>query len=126
MNGREAALRAKRFEVDESAKKIDHLDMMIRDFEALAGDLDRQILAEEDRTGIKDMAHFGYSTFAKSAVQRRDNLRASATELRVKLDALVKDRGDAELELAQTAIPSESRTQRKRSFRTVSSAVAAR
>ncbi|MBX9925412.1 MAG: flagellar export protein FliJ [Hyphomicrobiaceae bacterium] len=124
MNGREAALRAKRFEADESAKKIDHLDMMIRDFEALALDLDRQVQAEEERTGIKDTGHFGYSTFAKSAAQRRDNLRASANELRVKLEVLVKDRGDVVLELAQTDVARETRTTRRRPFRTAQAAVA--
>lgn len=123
MNGREAALRAKRFEAHESAKKIDHLQMMINDFEALANDLDRQIHAEEDRTGIRDTSHFGYSTFAKSAAQRRDNLRASAAELRGKLELLIKDRGTAEEQIAQaTAVQEVGRT-RRRTFRSVSASV---
>ena len=46
-------------------------DVDLDDFELLAGDLERQIAAEEDRTGIKDIAHFAYSTFAKAALQRR-------------------------------------------------------
>ncbi|MDZ4840555.1 MAG: flagellar export protein FliJ [Hyphomicrobium aestuarii] len=125
MNVRDAAIRSKRFEADEGAKKIDHLEMMIRDFEALAADLDRQVQAEEDRTGVRDTAHFGYSTFAKSAAQRRDNLRASANDLRVKLDVLVKDRGAVEFELAQASVPREPvRGSRRRPYRLVQSAAA--
>ena len=56
----------------------------------MAADLDRQIAAEETRTGVKDPAHFSYSTFAKSASQRRDNLRASADGLKAKLEAAQK------------------------------------
>lgn len=99
MKSREAALRLKRFEADEKARKVADLEMMIREFEQMASDLDRQIRAEEDRTGVRDVAHFAYSTFAKSAATRRDNLLASARELREKLQAAVKERADAEEQL---------------------------
>lgn len=91
MKPRETALRLKRFEADERARKVAELEQMIREFEAIASDLDRQIQAEEDRTGIKDPTHYAYSTFAKSASQRRDNLRASASELREKLEGAERD-----------------------------------
>jgi flagellar protein FliJ len=68
---------------------------MIREFENMAFDLDRQIKAEEDRTRIKDPAHFAYSTFAKSASLRRDNLRTSAEGLRVELETARRERADA-------------------------------
>ena len=103
MKSRETALRAKRFEVDEKARKAADLEMMVREFENMANDLNRQIQAEEDRTGIKDPAHFSYSTFAKSARQRRDNLVASVQELRVKLEAAQKERDEAEEQLALAA-----------------------
>ena len=80
MKARETALKLKRFEADEKARKVADLEHMIREFETIAADLDRQIQAEEDRTGVKDPAHFAYSTFAKSASQRRDNLRASVAD----------------------------------------------
>jgi flagellar FliJ protein len=92
MKARETALRLKRFEADEKARKAADLEHMIREFETIASDLDRQIQAEEDRSGIRDVNHFAYSTFAKSAAQRRDNLRASVAGLREKLDAAVKER----------------------------------
>jgi hypothetical protein len=87
MKSRDATLRLKRFEVAEKARKVADLESMIRDFETMVLDLDRQIATEEDRTGVKDPAHFAYSTFAKSATQRRDNLRTSVDDLKMKLDA---------------------------------------
>lgn len=95
MKSRETALRLKRFEADEKVRKVNDLEQMIREFENMASDLERQILAEEDRTGIRDAAHFAYSTFAKSAGQRRDNLRASVAELREKLTAAQLERDEA-------------------------------
>jgi hypothetical protein len=99
MKSRETALRLKRFEADEKARKVADLEHMIREFETMAADLDRQIQAEEDRTGNRDPNHFAYSTFAKSAGQRRDNLRTSADELRIKLEAAARERDEVAQQL---------------------------
>jgi len=116
MKARETALRLKRFELDEKARKVSDLEHMIREFENIAADLDRQIHAEEDRTGVKDTKHFAYSTFAKSATLRRDNLRASIAELRVKLDAAQQefDGAKQQLERAATDQPREISRPRRR------------
>jgi flagellar FliJ protein len=106
MKARESALRLKRFEADEKARKVADLEHMIREFEGMATDLDRQIKAEEDRTGIRDGAHFAYSTFAKSASQRRDNLRASVDGLKTKLESALRDRDDALEQVARADAPS--------------------
>lgn len=108
MKARESALRAKRFEAQEKARKVADLEYMIREFEQMALDLERQIQTEEERTGIKDPAHFAYSTFAKSAAQRRDNLKASVVDLQVKLDNAVRERDEAQVELNRSQ-PGESR-----------------
>jgi flagellar protein FliJ len=105
MKARESALRLKRFEADEKARKVADLEHMIREFENMASDLDRQIRAEEDRTGIKDPAHFAYSTFAKSASQRRDNLRTSADGLKAKLEAAQKERDEAMEQVSRADTP---------------------
>ena len=99
MKSREAGLRLKRFEVAEKARKAADLEGMIRDFEVMAVDLERQITAEEERTGVKDRSHFAYSTFAKAVGQRRDNLVTSVDDLRVKLDAARREQDEAEDEL---------------------------
>jgi hypothetical protein len=112
MKPRDAALKAKRFEVSEKARKLASLESMIRDFEVMASDLTRQITAEEERTGLKDPAHFAYSTFAKAAAQRRGNLLVSVSDLRAKLDVARRDHEDAALELTKLE-PSEDRMLRK-------------
>lgn len=115
MKARETALKLKRFELDEKARKVGDLEQMIREFENIAVDLDRQIQAEEDRTGIRDRNHFSYSTFAKSAGLRRDNLRASIIELRTRLESAQHDFDEAKQQLARVSVDSEGdRTSRRR------------
>jgi flagellar FliJ protein len=85
MKSRESLLRLKRFEVDERRQKVASVELMIADFKAMAADLDRQIQFEQDRAGVSDVNHYAYPTFAKAAIQRRDNLLVSAQELAGKL-----------------------------------------
>ena len=86
MKSRDSAVRAKRFELAEKARKAEDLTGMVRDFEIMAADLERQIAAEEDRTGVKDASHFSYSTFAKAASLRRDKLLVSVADLKLQLE----------------------------------------
>lgn len=108
MKPRDAALRLKRFEADEKKRKVADLELMIRDFEQMATDLERQIRAEEDRTGVRDANHFAYSTFAKSAAQRREKLLSSAAELRTKLESALRERDEAIDQLARADTPDTS------------------
>lgn len=87
MKSRDTMVQLVRFKTEEKRKKVADLETMIRDFEGMAVDLDRQIEAEHDRTGVRDENHFSYSTFAKAAAQRRANLRASVEDLKRRLDA---------------------------------------
>ena len=47
-------MRLKRREVDEKSRKVEDLERIIREFDQMAADLERQIQLEEDRTGIRD------------------------------------------------------------------------
>jgi flagellar protein FliJ len=85
MRSRESLIRLKRFHVDEKRRQVAQIEMMIADFDRMAAELDQQILAEQERVGIHDVAHFAYPTFARAAMQRRDNLRASTAELKEQL-----------------------------------------
>ena len=58
---------------------------MIAEFDRMAGDLEREIKIEQDRAGIHDPGHYAYPTYAKAAIQRRENLKRSADELRGQL-----------------------------------------
>lgn len=102
-------MRVKRREVDEKSRKVEDLERIIREFDQMALDLERQIQLEEDRTGIRDRAHFSYSTFAKAAAQRRDNLKTSTDGLREKLSAAVRERDDTAGELARASAQVEHR-----------------
>ena len=86
MKSRETLLRLKKFQVDEKQRRIAQIEAMIAEFERIAGDLEREIKSEQDRVGIHDPAHFAYPTYAKAAMQRRENLRRSAGELKLQLE----------------------------------------
>lgn len=109
MREHDSEVRTKRYGLDEKSRKVSDLEKIIREFEMMATDLDRQIMAEEDRTGVRDNSHFAYSTFAKSAGQRRDNLRASIQGLRSQLEAALREREDAIEQLARANAMNEVR-----------------
>ena len=87
MKSRNSLIRLKRFQVDEKRRQVMQIEMMIAEFERMASELDEQILAEQKRSGITDITHFAYPTFAKAAMGRRDNLMGSANDLRGQLEA---------------------------------------
>jgi len=108
MKPRETTVRLQRFEADEKSRKVADLELMIRDFEQMASDLERQIRAEEDRTGVRDAKHFAYSTFAKSAAQRREKLLSSAADLKAKLESAMRERDEAMDRLSRTGTSDSS------------------
>jgi flagellar FliJ protein len=87
MKSRDALIRLKRFDVEEKRRKVADIEAMIGDFNHMAVDLDRQIAIEQERAGISDVNHYAYPTFAKAALQRRNNLAASASDLAARLAA---------------------------------------
>jgi len=86
MKSRETLIRLKKFQVDEKRRKVAQIETMIAEFDRIATELDREIRTEQERAGIHDPAHFAYPTYAKAAIQRRENLTRSADELRVQLE----------------------------------------
>jgi flagellar FliJ protein len=81
MKSRDGVLRLKRFHVEERRRQVAQIDATVAEFDRIAKELDDQIRVEQEKSGIHDVNHFAYPTFAKAAVQRRDNLKASAQEL---------------------------------------------
>ncbi len=104
MKSRETLIRLKRFQVDEKRRRVAQIEAMIAEFERMAGELAREIAAEEQKAGISDPAHFAYPTYAKAAAQRRDNLRRSADDLRRQLDDAKAELGEAYEELKKVEI----------------------
>ena len=62
MKSRDSLLRLKRFHVDEKRRRVAQIEIMIADFLRMANELDREIAAEEQKSGISDLAHFAYPT----------------------------------------------------------------
>jgi flagellar FliJ protein len=82
MKSRDTLIRLKKFQVDEKRRKVMQIESMIAEFERMATDLEREIKVEQDRAGIHDPGHFAYPTYAKAAINRRENLKRSADELK--------------------------------------------
>jgi flagellar export protein FliJ len=95
----ESLIRLKKFQVDEKRRQVAQIEAMILDFERMAAELDPQIEIEQQKTGISDVAHIAYSTFAKAAIARRDNLLASAHDMKGKLETAQDDLAEAIEEL---------------------------
>jgi flagellar export protein FliJ len=112
MKSRDAVSRLKRFEVEEKRRKVAEIETMIGDFNQMAQDLDRQIAVEQERAGVSDTNHYAYPTFAKAAIQRRDNLLASAADLEAKLSAARETLAEAFEELKRVELLEERDAER--------------
>jgi flagellar export protein FliJ len=114
MKSRETLIRLRKFQVDEKRRKVAQIESMIAEFERMAGDLEREIKAEQDRAGIHDPAHFAYPTYAKAAMTRRENLVRSAEDLKVQLDDAKNALADAFEELKKVEMLDERDQMRER------------
>jgi flagellar export protein FliJ len=86
MKSRDTLARLRRFQVDETRRRVGQIEAMIAEFSRMARELEREIAIEEQRAGISDISHFAYPTYARAARARRDNLQRSAEELTIQLD----------------------------------------
>ncbi|MFG1347372.1 flagellar export protein FliJ [Xanthobacter autotrophicus DSM 431] len=100
MKSRDPLIRAKRFQIEDARRRLLQIETMIAEFERMAGDLDRDIATEEERTGISDPRHFAYPPLALAARNRRDNLRRSADDLKSQKDDARSVLAGAEADLA--------------------------
>ncbi len=114
MKSRETLIRLKKFQVDEKRRRVAQIEGMIADFERMSSDLEREIQHEQERAGINDPAHFAYPTYAKAAIQRRENLVRSADELRGQLDEAKAILGEAFEELKKVELLDERDQARER------------
>ena len=101
MKTRENHVRLKQFQVNDKRRQLLQLDLMIAEFERMAGELEIQIVAEEKKAGITDISHFAYPTFAKAARLRRDNLKNSQHDLLQQRTAAESILAEAEAELSK-------------------------
>ena len=114
MKSRNTLIRLKKFQLDEKRRKVAQIEAMIADFQRMAADLEREIVAEQERAGIHDPAHFAYPTYAKAAMARKDNLKRSADELKGQLDDAKAALGEAFEELKKVELLDERDQARER------------
>ncbi len=115
-----------RFEYEEKRQQVNDIEMMIADFRRLANDLDQQIKIEQQASGITDVNHFAYPTFARAAINRRDNLKSSVAELERRLERARQEALDAfeQLKLSEAAGGLEAHRQVKPAARRKSKHIA--
>jgi flagellar FliJ protein len=114
MKSRETLIRLKKFQVDERRRKVAQIEGMIAEFERMAGDLEREIKSEQDRAGIHDPGHFAYPTYAKAAMQRRENLQRSADDLKIQLETATGALAEAFEEMKKIELLDERDQMRER------------
>ena len=114
MKSRETLIRLKKFQVDERRRRVSQIESMIAEFERISGDLERDIKTEQDRAGIHDPAHFAYPTYAKAAMQRRENLKRSADDLKLQLEDAKAALGEAFEEMKKVELLDERDQMRER------------
>ena len=114
MKSRETLIRLKKFQVEERRRRVAQIEGMISEFERISGDLERDIKVEQDRSGIHDPGHFAYPTYAKAAIQRRDNLKRSADDLKTQLEDAKAALGEAFEELKKVELLDERDQARER------------
>ena len=107
MKSRDTLIRLKKFQVDEKRRKVMQIEGMIAEFDRMATELEREIKTEQDRANIHDPGHFAYPTYAKAAMQRKENLKRSADELKGQLDDAKASLGEAFEELKKVEMLDE-------------------
>jgi flagellar FliJ protein len=101
MKSRDTLMRLRRFQCEEKRRRVLQIEAMVAEFARMAGELTREIAAEEQRARITDTTHFAYPTYARAARGRREKLESSILELREQLEEAKAALAEAQDELAK-------------------------
>ena len=116
MKSRDSSIRMRRFQIEDRRRQVGQIETMIEEFSRMVSDLEHEIAAEHRRTGIDDEKHFAYSTFARAARQRRNNLQTSIADLHNQLEnaRTVLDAAMAELRKEEEKLEREAPAEAQR------------
>ena len=95
MERREHSVGRELHEASTKAQAIAAIERTLVDMDALVAALDRYVAEEEVRTRIRDVHHCAYSTAARAAHMRSNNLKKSYVRLQAMLHDLTADYKDA-------------------------------
>jgi flagellar export protein FliJ len=107
MRSKDTMLRLHRFKHEAKRRQVDDIETMISEFLKKQDELEAHIRMEESRNGVTDPSHFNYSTAAKAARIRRDNLLRSVGELKDQLDNARSALREEESELRKVELLAE-------------------
>ncbi len=114
MRNRDSLIRLHRFQVDEKRRKLAELELMLQEFRARERELEAQVLAEQEKAGISDVAHFAYPMFAKSVIRRRQNILNSIEDIEHQLGVAKEELASAFRELKKYELIEDNRKRRHR------------
>ncbi|HEY4345005.1 MAG TPA: flagellar export protein FliJ [Parvibaculum sp.] len=114
MRNRESLIRLHRFHVDEKRRKLAELELMLQEFRARERELEAQVLNEQKKAGISDVAHFAYPMFAKSVIRRRQNILTSIEDIDRQIEAAKEELSGAFRELKKYEIIEDNRKRKHR------------
>jgi flagellar FliJ protein len=81
MKRRDTLMRVKRFRVDELKRRLGTLEGMRADLERKLADLEDSVARERHRANDSDIGRLAFPSFLRSIDTRRENLRATMTEI---------------------------------------------
>lgn len=114
MRNRESLIRLHKFQVDERRRKVAEIELLLAEFRNKERELEAQVLAEQEKAGISDEAHFAYPMFAKSVQKRRENILQSIADLDIQLGQAQEELAAAFRELKKYELMEESRKRKVR------------
>ena len=114
MRNRESLIRLHKFQVDERRRKVAEIELLLAEFRNKERELEAQVLAEQEKAGISDEAHFAYPMFAKSVQKRRENILQSIADLELQLEGAQEELAAAFRELKKYELMEESRKRKVR------------
>jgi len=96
MKPRESIIQAKEFQAAALRRQLSQFERMLADLEVIRCELGKQIEAEERRTGIADPSNYAYSTVARAARERRNNLTNTISDLSSRRTAALEELSEIE------------------------------
>jgi len=114
MKSRESLIRLHRFKVDEIRRRLKLLDDMRGDLAKKMSDLELMMQEEQRRAAHSDLGRLAYPSFARSVVQRRENIQRSIDEIEKQAATVTEELQAAYRELKKYEIAADNVAERDR------------